>query len=186
MHAMMRTSILKLDETLKQILEYSRNSRLEIEVQDIDWSGLVNECLLNLRYLDSEGRVNVITYVQSATPFFSDIRRLRIIISNILANAFIFADLKKESIICIEIVTSATEGSITIKDNGIGIPADRLPKVFDMFYRGSEYSRGAGLGLYISKETVSKLHGSINLQSEFGVGTTVTAIIPNHQEGNKQ
>jgi signal transduction histidine kinase len=186
MHTMMRSSVLKLDETLKQILEYSRNSRLDIEVQSIDWSRLVNECLLNLRYLDNDGRINVITYVQTPTPFFSDIRRLRIIISNILANAFIFADEKKESIICIEIISTATEANITIKDNGIGIPADRLSKVFDMFYRGSEYSRGAGLGLYISKETVSKLHGSINLNSEFGVGTTVTAIIPNHPEDNNE
>jgi len=50
--------------------------------------------------------------------------------------------------------------------------------VFEMFYRGSSTSTGAGLGLYILKESVEKLNGTITLASELGKGTTFTITIP--------
>lgn len=181
-HEMMRSSVLKLDETLKQILEYSRNTRLEIQIEEINWPEFIDECLAGLRYLDEEQKVNVIVDVRGDAAFFSDANRLRVAISNILSNSIVFANMEKEPIIGIEIVTTPTECVVTIRDNGIGIPTDRLPKIFDMFYRGSEASRGAGLGLYICRETITKLRGTIDLQSDAGVGTTVTVTIPNCQK----
>lgn len=67
---------------------------------------------------------------------------------------------------------------IEIQDNGEGISEKHLSKVFDMFYRATTTSVGTGLGLYICKEIVAKLKGSISLISEVGKGTTVTIQIP--------
>jgi signal transduction histidine kinase len=72
---------------------------------------------------------------------------------------------------------------VRISDNGIGIGKPHLDKVFNMYYKASERSRGAGLGLYIVRENVSQLGGSIAIDAEIGFGTTVTISIPNGPKG---
>jgi signal transduction histidine kinase len=67
---------------------------------------------------------------------------------------------------------------ISFEDNGIGIESAYFEKVFDMFFRGSERSDGAGLGLYIAKETVEKLGGTISLISTIGHGSTFKIVLP--------
>jgi len=74
--------------------------------------------------------------------------------------------------------------AITITDNGIGISEKCLSHVFNMFYRASERSSGAGLGLYITKETVKKLGGEVTIQSIENRGTVVTVILPNNHRSN--
>ena len=65
-----------------------------------------------------------------------------------------------------------------IEDNGIGISGDHLGKVFDMFYRANDRSQGSGLGLYIVKETVAKLEGSIDVKSQVDKGSVFTLTLP--------
>lgn len=65
-----------------------------------------------------------------------------------------------------------------VADNGIGISERNLPKIFDMFYRATSSVAGTGLGLYICKEMITKLGGSITLESQLGIGTTVKIYIP--------
>jgi len=52
-----------------------------------------------------------------------------------------------------------------------------------MFFQAHDHARGSGLGLYIVKETVQKLQGSVSLQSEYGVGTAFTIILPEGKAG---
>ena len=66
-----------------------------------------------------------------------------------------------------------------ISDNGSGIKAEFLDRIFEMFYRAKEDSPGTGLGLYIVKETVEKLNGRITVSSNIGQGTTFTITLPN-------
>jgi signal transduction histidine kinase len=65
-----------------------------------------------------------------------------------------------------------------VTDNGEGIPSEHIAKIFDMFFRATTTSTGTGLGLYIVKEVVDKLGGSIDLDSTLGEGTTVTVTLP--------
>jgi signal transduction histidine kinase len=65
-------------------------------------------------------------------------------------------------------------------DNGIGIKKEYVKKVFDMFYRATEKSQGSGLGMYIVKQAVDKLKGSIKVKSTFGKGTTIKITLPNN------
>jgi signal transduction histidine kinase len=65
---------------------------------------------------------------------------------------------------------------ITVSDNGEGISEKSISKIFEMFYRGTSTSVGTGLGLYITKEILNKLQGTIFVTSELGVGTIVTYI----------
>ena len=68
---------------------------------------------------------------------------------------------------------------ITVSDNGEGISEKSISKVFEMFYRGTSTSVGTGLGLYITKEILNKLQGTISVASELGKGTIVTINLPN-------
>ncbi|WP_202843617.1 ATP-binding protein [Luteimonas saliphila] len=80
----------------------------------------------------------------------------------------------------IVIATGAEDGEawISIADNGCGIPAEALPRIFDPFYTSKPIGRGTGLGLAIAYRIVSKHHGRIEVTSEVGVGSTFRVVLP--------
>jgi signal transduction histidine kinase len=67
---------------------------------------------------------------------------------------------------------------ISVSDNGIGIDEELQPKIFNMFFRGTNQSKGSGLGLYIVKEAVEKMNGTIQVQSRRGAGSEFIIAIP--------
>ena len=69
--------------------------------------------------------------------------------------------------------------TISIEDNGKGISEKSLPKIFEMFYRASQDTEGTGLGLYIVKEALAKIKGSIEVKSELGKGSLFTIHLEN-------
>jgi signal transduction histidine kinase len=80
--------------------------------------------------------------------------------------------------------SDAAKAVITFEDNGVGIDPDLQKYIFDMFYRANEKSDGSGIGLYIVKQAVEKLNGSINVKSKKGDGTKFQVIIPNGKPEN--
>jgi len=72
---------------------------------------------------------------------------------------------------------------IKIKDNGQGIDPTLQEKVFEMYFRGNERSKGNGLGLYIVKKAVEKLNGDVELISSVGGGATFKVVLPNSLAG---
>ena len=84
----------------------------------------------------------------------------------------------------IKIILGSKDDSVwvSVRDNGIGIPSDDVPKVFDRFYRvdkaRSRESGGTGLGLSIAKEIVTRHNGTMELDSNIGKGTTITVAFP--------
>ncbi|HNC32048.1 MAG TPA: ATP-binding protein, partial [Cyclobacteriaceae bacterium] len=112
-------------------------------------------------------------------PFYSDGARLLVIITSLLSNAMVFKSPVGPNTVMTEVITTDDRATISVRDNGIGMPPHVLSRIYDMFYRGHEKSRGAGLGLYIVKEIVTKLKGSIMVTSQEQEGTTVTVTLPN-------
>jgi signal transduction histidine kinase len=182
-HEMMRTSILRLDETLKEILDYSRNVRRDVESEKIDFELLIKTTIDNLSYLDNNNTIAWRITVDNRMVFFNDAKRLGQIFNNIISNSIIYRDQNKKAAIGIEVSGDNDQVIVTIADNGIGIEEEILPKVFNMFYRGTEKSDGAGLGLYITREIVKKLNGQLEINSIKGRGTTVSITMPNNKMG---
>lgn len=181
---MMENSVKKLDDTLKDILEYSRNARNELTLERIDLDELIQSCISKLEYIQGFNQVRIeINRVGMETPFLSDRYRLSVVISNLLSNAIKYRDPEKsESRLKIDINVTESMVILIFQDNGIGIDETLLSKIFNMFFRGTERSDGAGLGLYIIKETVQKLRGTIDVTSTLGIGSKFVISIPNFIE----
>ncbi|MEQ9404541.1 MAG: two-component regulator propeller domain-containing protein [Cyclobacteriaceae bacterium] len=175
---MIETSADKLDGFIRDIIDYSRNQRLDIVKEEIEVKAEFESILDSLKYLDEEGNIQC-TLKTEVSNFVTDVRRLRVILKNIISNAFFYTDPQKtEHFVTIDCRKSVSGLIITIKDNGLGMKKEVLKNIFDMFFRANTDSRGSGLGLYIARENVEKLGGTINVESELNVGTTFTIEIP--------
>lgn len=178
---MLTMSAKKLDSFISDILDYSRNSRMEVEIEQINFADLLKDVTQHLKFIGDNNRmVEFKIEISGETNTHLDKKRLMTIFSNLISNAIRYQNPQiSNPFISIKIDTSQTETQIEIQDNGIGIDEESQTKIFNMFYRVSQESVGSGLGLYIVKEAVNKLNGEIKVQSEIGTGTTFTIKIPN-------
>jgi signal transduction histidine kinase len=176
---MMEISINKLDETLKEILDYSRNARKDLSIEQIDMKKLIAENLERMQYMPGAQLIRKEVQVREEVPFYSDKYRLAFIVNNLISNAIKYHDPDKpEPFLRISVAIQKDKAVMEFSDNGIGIDKRHQPKVFDMFFRATHKNDGAGLGLYIVKEAVEKLNGTIRIESTLGQGTTFTIEIP--------
>jgi len=182
---MIEKSTLKLDETLKEILDFSQNLRTDLKISEINLKELCDESLNRLKYLKDFEKIEKQVDIISETTFHSDHNRLSLILTYIFSNSIKYRDVQKDSLF-IKIIASisSTHSMLSILDNGVGIHPDRLPKVFDMFVRTNENSDGAGLGLYIVKEVIEKLNGTIEITSAYGEWTRADITLPNYEKPN--
>lgn len=172
-------SVAKLDGFIEDILDYSRNARLELVYEEIDFESLVHEVKSQLKFTD-ESLIDFSVSVKSKQQFSSDCQRLKVVLNNIISNAYKYSDTAKEkSFINVAFSPDTTKATIIIEDNGIGIVESDREKIFDMFYRATTVSTGSGLGLYIAKETIDKLGGKISVESEYGKKSKFYIEIPN-------
>jgi signal transduction histidine kinase len=179
---MIQSSMSKLDETIKEILQYSGNARMEVDQKVIDFEVVIQEAIERLRYMEGFDKVRIHVNVNMGQLFYSDPYRLSIIMSNLLSNAIKYRDREKQNqFVTIDVSHQGNHVLVTFQDNGIGIQKEYMGKIFNMFFRATEKSQGAGLGLYIVRETVSKLEGSIEARSEFGNGVSFTITLPAHK-----
>jgi signal transduction histidine kinase len=181
--AMMESSILKLDHTLRNIIDYSRNARQEEEIEKIDIREEITQSFERLKYIGGQERLSKKIEVKGIAPFYSNAYRLSVIFDNLLSNAIKFQDHDKvDPMIAIGVNIDPASATIIVEDNGVGIPDDLHGLIFTMFFRANERSDGSGLGLYIAREMIRKLRGEITVSSQPGVGSRFELIIPNQME----
>lgn len=172
-------SVNKLDKFIADLTDFSRNSRLEIKAEPIDFELILQEIIDNLKYMEGAAETQITIEKKQSAILYSDNARLEIVLQNLVSNAIKYRNPDTDSRLNILIENDANQAIITFSDNGKGIKPEYLNKIFDMFYRASEDSYGSGLGLYITKQIAEKLGGSISVNSEFGVGTTFKISILN-------
>jgi len=167
-----------LDEFIREVLDYSRNARLEIKFRPMLLWEVVEEVLGGLSHMDGLDTIDVKVNVPSDLTVVTDRERLKVVLSNLLTNAVKYRDHGKSSFIYIRAIQSEGFWTIEVEDNGIGIKAEHLPRVFDMFYKAHDTSRGTGLGLYIANEAIQRLKGSLDVSSVYAEGSTFRIRIP--------
>lgn len=173
-------SVLKLDSLIKDIIQFSRNSHLRINTDEINFEELVKTSLDSLKHFQAAAMIKKTFEINVKSPFISDQFRLEIILDNLISNGIRYANLDMpEPMLNIKIDADQEKTVICVSDNGVGVAKDQKDKIFDMFYRGTDDNTGSGLGLYIVKETVDKLNGEITVSSPHKKGCEFTVTIPN-------
>lgn len=172
---MMYQSSVRLDDILRNLLNLTAIRQGEPQYEELFLGDLVDQVVTNLSNAPHFKDTVVNQHFDKQTRLKTDPTILYSIVQNLLENS---AKYRKSNLPHNEVTVSyarrGNHGQLKISDNGIGISSDNIDKVFDMFYRGTDVSKGSGLGLYIVKTFVEKLNGKVDITSELNVGTTVT------------
>lgn len=177
-------SVNVLDHIIHDIMNFSKASYQRMSSVKINFNELIQKTIDKQRDLQSFPVIHMNIKVNGDYYFYSDPDRLEMIVGNILSNAFNFCDGNKaRSFIHINVNVSPEQAVMEFIDNGIGIGKPFLENIFNMFYKASHLSRGAGLGLFIVKEAITQLKGTITVESEIGFGSLFRVIIPNNAKG---
>ncbi len=176
---MMIDRVDKLDFFVKDIIDYSKNARTDVRSERVDFGSLVTEVTENLKFIEGAETITFENKVSIAQPVLADKNRFSVVLNNLMANAIKYHDpMKENQWIGVDVSNSNGAIKLTVSDNGMGISSEHLDKIFDMFYRGTFQSKGSGLGLYIVKETVSKMQGTIRVESNPGKGSSFLITVP--------
>jgi signal transduction histidine kinase len=166
------------DNFIKDIIELTKNARMKPKSQKINFKKLVDETFEYLQYSMHAKTPKPKLHLDQKKDFYSDGNRMKVIFNNIISNSIKYSDPKRTEIdINVEVLNG--HAKINIEDKGNGIEKKYQEDVFKMFFRATDQNAGSGLGLYIVKETVSKLNGNISLESEINKGTTLKMRLPN-------
>lgn len=178
-HTLIQNRLHSLDKFIHDITDYSRNNRLEITRENVNVAALATDIWESLRHSSDARMIQFINDVPEGIVIQNDGSRLRVVLSNLIANAIRYHDQRKENqYIRIYHHHTAASFSLHVEDNGQGIAPEYHSRIFDMFFRGNESSQGSGLGLYIVKETIEKLSGQIHLDSTPKKGSTFSILVP--------
>jgi signal transduction histidine kinase len=165
------------DHFIREIIDYSRNTRTETAAEPVPLKPLVDEVVEALKFSHNAQKIEFRKIIPENTVLISDRIRLTIVLSNLIGNAIKYHDYRK-GMPFIEVGYNEEQSFLYVQDNGTGVQPEHQEKIFNMFYRGSDRSTGSGLGLFITKEAVAKLGGVLTLDSVYGEGSTFTVILP--------
>lgn len=177
---LMERSGSRLDNILVDLIEVTQVKQGKTEFEPIIPQELVAEVFELLQDKPGYEKMVFEKDIPEGLVLVSDKKLIRSIFQNFIENSAKYRDPQKEN--PKSSVFVRLEGDffmIRVSDNGIGIEDHLKDKVFQMFFRGTHQAGGSGLGLYIVKQAIEKLGGSLEMETEFGKGTTMTARIPN-------
>jgi signal transduction histidine kinase len=173
--AMIRSSINRLDDYIKNILSYSRNNRMALKIEKINLNENTTEIINSLIHIKEAENITFEVDILEKEAFYSDKQSLTTVIENLISNAIKFQDYQKSNrFIKVSGIADKNSLNLIVSDNGIGIATENFDKIFDMFFRLSGQIAGSGIVLYIVKEIVEKIEGNIQVDSEIGKETTFT------------
>ncbi|HEY3430878.1 MAG TPA: ATP-binding protein, partial [Cyclobacteriaceae bacterium] len=163
-------------DTMLIKLQSISNIDYETQLTEVSFSDLINECLTKFKPAIEADKIKVKVDNQITTVKTNE-HLCRIFMENILENSIHFRTPLSPML---QIITSQNERSfsVIIEDNGQGIPAAIQHRIFEMYFRGNDNSKGNGLGLYIAKRAIDKLGGSITFMSRLHEGTSFKVTIP--------
>lgn len=180
---LMQRNASRLQTLINQLLDLSKleAGEMELQLEEGDLARFMNNMLASFESL-AQSRNIQFEHIQSHINFNTgfDADKLEKILSNLLSNAFKFTSSGGKVNLRVEYLPQNLK--ICLQDNGIGIAAERLPRIFDRFYQVDDSQKrnyeGTGIGLALVKELVTVLQGEIQVESVEGEGTTFILNLP--------
>lgn len=179
---MIGQSVEKLDIFIRNIIEYHQNKKIDASHSEVNLEKMVDEILGSISNYSNFGSVSIIKDYRIEETFYSTPFRVRIILGNLLSNAVKFQKQDNpDKRIRISVETDKKEARFTIEDNGSGVREEDKDKLFRMFFKAQNNNSGTGIGLYIVKEAVDLLKGSVSVETNIEGGLTFKITIPNEK-----
>lgn len=183
----MQRNALRLKILINQLLDLSKleAGQLELDIQQGNLAQFLRNLVASFESL-AKSKNLIFHHEQSHSQYITyfDADKIEKIVTNLLSNAFKFSS--QHGKVELRVKYTPQQVIIAVKDCGIGIEPERLPRIFDRFYQVDDTNRrnyeGTGIGLALVKELVDVLKGEIKVESSFGHGSTFTVILPHLQE----
>lgn len=182
---------------VNNLLDLSKieSGRADLILNSFDLRDLITELFAQIKPLADAKHIALESDVRVDDSLIrTDRGKLKQILTNLVGNALKFTDSGKVAVIVSPAPVSSTKPvgahsrrlQISVQDTGVGISADKLDKIFEKFYQGdgsaSRSHEGTGLGLYISKQLLELIAGTVEVKSSPGKGTTITILLPQNYE----
>ncbi len=171
----------RLNSLVSELLDITKiqHNKLQLTITEFDFDALLDE---TIEFIQASETTHIITKHGKANLIHGDAGRIQQVIINLLSNAIKYSPGSNH----IELNVSGQSNSVTVSviDEGIGIPGSDLEKVFERFYRvesNSSKFQGLGIGLFISAEIIKRHKGKMWVESESGKGAKFYFIIPKKQ-----
>ena len=175
---MIRERIIHMDFLLKDLLSISYNKKKEPIATPFDFDAEIKSIIMECYLPGNPCEIDI--SLRQNTVFMTDSIRMRTILRNLMANSFKYYNpTVGNPFIKLKIRVHNSHTAIKLQDNGVGIDFAHKNRIFDMFFRATSASTGAGLGLYIVKSMAEKLNGNISFETTLDYGTTFLLTIPN-------
>jgi signal transduction histidine kinase len=142
-------SALQQDNFIREILDQSRNSRLDVKKEEVLFEPLIDETFNQLKFATSTGQsVERVIQINQTEPFISDRWRIKVILNNIISNAIRYRN-GKDPVIKVNVDINDHRVKLEVEDNGKGIGKEHMDNLYRMFYRPTHDGAGTGMGLYL-------------------------------------
>lgn len=146
-------------------------------IQKINFNDIIDNIIQFYKDNPETTGVKFSVDVSVKRDFYCDEASIHSVLYNLINNAVLYRR-KTDPYVKIVISENGDHINMEVKDNGVGIPLQFQPKIFDMFFKANEYSTGSGLGLFIVKSILTKFNGAITFNSIPGKGTMFTLQFP--------
>jgi PAS domain S-box-containing protein len=161
-HLIHNTAIL-LDNMLKRLLSVNNLKEYVPESEEINLHLLTEEIIQITRENNINHPIAIENLIPPQTIINSDKNIVELALENIIENSVKYADINRNKCPYVKIMATYVKNQLVIyvRDNGIGIPQSLKHKIFNLFFRGTELSKGSGLGLYIAQTAIRKINGEV-------------------------
>ncbi len=170
----------KLARLIDELLDVSRlqQGRVEMRLAEIELTEVVQEVAERMR-LVSKG-YEIETKIDGTAPIVADRDRIEQVLENLVGNAIKYSP--ETGRVEMSLRVNGANAVVSVRDEGIGVAPGEVEKIFGLFYRSpdprADHVGGLGLGLYISREIVSRHHGKLWAERNAGAGTTFHVALP--------
>jgi signal transduction histidine kinase len=170
--------VVKLIEALLDVTRIQVGN-LALSVEELDLQALTREVVERFEAELSQAGIGVIWRAEAPVVGTWDRARIEQVVTNLVLNAIKYG---AGHPLEIHLIAAHDRAKLVVADKGIGIEPSRLPHIFERFERGvsARHYSGLGLGLYITRQIIVAHGGTIDVESELGVGTTFVVELPRH------
>ncbi len=177
---LMEASIGRFQQTITQLTDVARLSQDndDTPTEPVDLAALIEDVRLDLADDLANTGAQLTVEVAACPPVQFAPPHLRSIVFNLLSNALRYRAPDRVPVVRLHAACAGRDFVLTVQDNGLGLSDEQQSKLFRLFKRLHPHVQGSGVGLYAVKKVVENAGGTITVQSQAGVGSTFTVVLP--------